>query len=260
MRIKIHMRLNSTITIPLNHSHYLTGTIYRFLGTSDSHYSAFLHETGYSLDSDPNDHRRFKLFVFSPLRAKERGIYGSSISMGPGPVEWRVSSPVKEFLGNFALGLMSMGGLQVGHTSLPIVRIETLDSPAILEETPFTCLSPIVASVTESVNDARVTRYLIPNDPLFGERVRLNLISKYFILNQGKPPSDDRFEMMFDSHYLTHQRGTKLINFKGTNIVGAFAPFKVRGSRELIETGYECGFGEKNSSGFGMCEVMRNGK
>jgi CRISPR-associated endoribonuclease Cas6 len=30
----------------------------------------------------------------------------------------------------------------------------------------------------------------------------------------------------------------------------------VRGSAELIEIGYEAGFGEKNSMGFGMVEMI----
>lgn len=260
MRIKIHMQLKEPVFIPLSHPHYLTGLIYRFLETSDSDYSEFLHNTGYSAESDPEDHRRFKLFVFSPLRARERLIKGSLIRIGPGPVEWQISSPVREFLGNFALGLMSTGGLQVGAVSLPIVRIETLDPPELLGETIFTCLSPIVVSVTDNTEEGRVTHYLRPAEPIFGERVRLNLITKYFILHRGKPPEDDRFELTFDSSYLMRQRGTKMIDYKGVKIVGAFAPFTVRGSQELMRVGYECGFGEKNSSGFGMCEVIGRGK
>jgi CRISPR/Cas system endoribonuclease Cas6 (RAMP superfamily) len=37
------------------------------------------------------------------------------------------------------------------------------------------------------------------------------------------------------------------------------APFVVRGSVELIALGYEAGFGEKNSMGFGMVEVVDDG-
>ena len=42
------------------------------------------------------------------------------------------------------------------------------------------------------------------------------------------------------------------INFKGTNIIGFMAPFEVTGNPALIETGFEAGFGEKGSMGFGM--------
>ena len=38
-------------------------------------------------------------------------------------------------------------------------------------------------------------------------------------------------------------------------IRGTFAPFRLEVPRELIEVGYECGFGEMNSQGFGMVKI-----
>jgi CRISPR/Cas system endoribonuclease Cas6 (RAMP superfamily) len=38
--------------------------------------------------------------------------------------------------------------------------------------------------------------------------------------------------------------------------VGAFCPFTVSGSPELMETGYQTGLGEKNAGGFGMVDVV----
>ena len=57
-----------------------------------------------------------------------------------------------------------------------------------------------------------------------------------------------------DEDYMKRRNGkiTKNINFKGTNIIGFMAPFEVVGKPELIEMGYEAGFGEKGSMGFGM--------
>jgi CRISPR-associated endoribonuclease Cas6 len=37
--------------------------------------------------------------------------------------------------------------------------------------------------------------------------------------------------------------------------VGAFAPFILSGSKELMRLAYDCGVGEKNAAGFGMIEV-----
>jgi CRISPR-associated endoribonuclease Cas6 len=39
------------------------------------------------------------------------------------------------------------------------------------------------------------------------------------------------------------------------DIIGIFCPYTVEGDVELIELGYECGFGEKNSMGFGMVKA-----
>jgi CRISPR-associated endoribonuclease Cas6 len=57
-----------------------------------------------------------------------------------------------------------------------------------------------------------------------------------------------------------HRRVTKkiTINENGRfpiDVIGIQAPFTIEGDPELIKVGYECGFGEKNSMGFGMAEV-----
>lgn len=65
--------------------------------------------------------------------------------------------------------------------------------------------------------------------------------------------------MTFDQAYIDKRKGrvTRLVDFKGTKIRGVFAPFHVIGAPELIRIGYECGFGDKNSMGFGMVEILR---
>ena len=57
-----------------------------------------------------------------------------------------------------------------------------------------------------------------------------------------------------------HGRVQKLIALKEgrsdeTMVKGTLAPFRLQAPKELIEVGYECGFGEKNSQGFGMVKV-----
>ena len=72
-------------------------------------------------------------------------------------------------------------------------------------------------------------------------------------------PRDDRLELVFDPGYLARSPhcGTKLTTFKGIQIRGALAPFTLTGSEELMRIAWDCGLGEKNSSGFGMVEETR---
>jgi CRISPR-associated endoribonuclease Cas6 len=74
----------------------------------------------------------------------------------------------------------------------------------------------------------------------------------------GKDSGDTDFKIIIDEDYVKRKNGkiTKNINFKGTNIIGFMAPFEVTGSPELIEVGYEAGFGEKGSMGFGMVKEI----
>jgi CRISPR-associated endoribonuclease Cas6 len=51
-----------------------------------------------------------------------------------------------------------------------------------------------------------------------------------------------------------------LIDIRGTLIRGVMAPFITTGSTELIRTGYEVGFGERGSMGFGCTTVLLDGK
>lgn len=39
------------------------------------------------------------------------------------------------------------------------------------------------------------------------------------------------------------------------DVIGLQAPFTITGDQRLIKLGYECGFGEKNSMGFGMADT-----
>ncbi|MCK5504612.1 MAG: hypothetical protein KAJ10_05590 [Thermodesulfovibrionia bacterium] len=77
-------------------------------------------------------------------------------------------------------------------------------------------------------------------------------------LIHGKSPEGTDLQIKINSEYMNKKNGkiTKNINFKGTNIIGFMAPFEVAGSPELIETGYEAGFGEKGSMGFGMVKEV----
>lgn len=256
MRLRVGFRLDREIVVPINHQHLMAGVVYQYLECADADYASFLHDDGYAVSEEAEDRRRFKLFTFSPLRCARRRVQGRLLFLGPGMADWLVSSPVEKFLTEYATGLLAFGEMRVGSATLPIVSVESLPSPQITERMRFTCLSPIVSSETTYENGTRSTRYRLPGDPGFSEAVRQNLLGKCRAL-MGRAPADDRLHLEFDRDYLSRAggQGTKLIEFKGINIRGAFAPFTLTGSPELIRIGYECGLGEKNSSGFGMVSV-----
>jgi len=96
----------------------------------------------------------------------------------------------------------------------------------------------------------------MPDEPEFSELVRQNLIRKYEAIHARKP-QDDSFTMEFDAEYIRKRGGriTRLIRYKEIDIRGILCPFHASGNPELMFVGYECGFGDKNSAGFGMVEV-----
>ncbi len=90
-----------------------------------------------------------------------------------------------------------------------------------------------------------------------------NLLRKYQVLHGREfPCTSEQFSFAIDHAYVERMNGKiqKLITLKEgqsdeTKIKGTLAPFRLKAPRELIEVGYECGFGEKNSQGFGMVKV-----
>ncbi len=250
MRIKINCDVGQGVTLPINYNHILTGVIYHFLKQSDPEYAHFLHEKGYELES-----RHFKLFTFSQLMANRRDIRGNQIRFRS-PLTWYVSSPQQTFLENFAASLMQAGILRIARQQLRVQDVEAPRTPHFDRQMTFRCLSAITMSTRRKRDGKLVTHYCLPDDPQFSELVRQNLIRKYEAI-YGSPPAEQSFAMAFDQAYIVKRKGrvTRLVNFKGIKIRGVLCPFQVIGSPELIRVGYECGFGDKNSAGFGMVAV-----
>lgn len=250
MRIQILADVGSGITLPINYNHLLVGTIYRFLAESNPEYADFLHDEGYYVAE-----KRFKLFTFSQLLADRRYIKGDKIQFRS-TLAWYVSSPVERFLSHFADTLLTEGRLSLRKHQLKIIDVTVPQMPRFQSEMHFRCLSPIVMSAVREREGKRRTHYCLPDDPELTELIRQNLIRKHEAIC-GRAPQDDTLSLRFDEGYIRRKQGrvTRLIDFNDIKIKGIMCPFRVSGSCALIQVGYECGFGDKNSAGFGMVKV-----
>lgn len=250
MRIQILADVEKGITLPINYNHLLVGIIYRYLSESNPEYADFLHDEGYNAEE-----KRFKLFTFSQLMADNRRINGDQIYFGSN-LTWYVSSPVETFLSHFADTLLTEGRLSFGSHQLKINDVTIPRAPRFQTNMQYRCLSPIVMSAVREHNGKRSAHYCIHDDPELSELIRQNLIRKHEAIHGGTP-QDDTLTYRFDDEYIRRKKGrvTRLVDFKGIKIRGILCPFRVSGSVALIQTGYECGFGDKNSAGFGMVEV-----
>lgn len=102
-------------------------------------------------------------------------------------------------------------------------------------------------------------RYLGLEDD-WSEIVKRNLIRKYIAL-YGREPADSRLQWEWDEEYIAEQakrnrRPSVLIEVsEGIKVRGWLVPFTVEASKELIEIGYEAGFGKSNAMGFGLAGI-----
>ncbi len=250
MRIKIFADVGDGLTLSINYNHLLAGVIYRFLAESDPEYATFLHNKGYAVAG-----KHFKLFTFSQLMAERRRIIGNKIRFRS-TLTWFVSSPIERFLSHFADTRLTEGQLSLGHHHLPVKDVTVPRIPHFQSEMHFRCLSPIVMSTVRNRDGKQAMHYCLPDDPAFSKLIRHNLTRKHTAIH-GHAPHDDTLTFAFDKNYINRKQGrvTRLTDYKGIKIRGILCPFRVTGSPALIQVGYECGVGDKNSAGFGMVEV-----
>jgi len=250
MRIKITFDAGTEVILPVNYNYLLASVIYKFLDLSNPEYAYFLHEDGYSLGD-----KKFKLFTFSQLMAQKREIRDNYIHFRSS-LTWFVSSPQEEFLGSFAASLLDQRVIHINDISLQVKDVDIPRTPRFQECMHFRCLSPITMSTKREYKGQVAMHYLLPDETEFSELVRQNLIRKYEIV-YGRKPRDDSFVMEFVADYISKRgRITRLVRYKDIDIRGVLCPFRAFGSPELMFIGYECGFGDKNSAGFGMVEIF----
>jgi len=251
VRVRLVFTLNGPpgLRVPINYNAWLVSAIYHWLSLSSQDYADFLHNEGYRLAK-----RVYKLFCFSQLQIKKRRVDGDWLYLDSNSFSWCLSSAKGEFIGHLVAGLEKSPELTIAGVRAAAHRVERVPEPALKTPVRFVCLCPITASIWDCHSDRNPTRYLEPGEK-FVEAIRVNLTRKFQLL-YGRRATDDRLSIDFDADYTARKKTiTKLVDFKGIKVRGVFCPFTAGGGEELIRVGYECGFGEKNSIGFGMVEA-----
>ncbi len=269
MRVKVFCEMKRESYIPFNYNYQLQSVIYDLIRKSSPEFSLFLHSIGFV-----EENRQFRLFTFSKLffnncHISERGF--DSVRA----FYFFFSTPILRsyehlVLGIFANQQFSLRFSESERYEVTITQVESLPETVIGNEMKFVCLSPIASSTGMAVNDKIVQHYLDYMNPTEREQFTLNLkqnlIKKYRLVNKQEFDGNDDFTFSFDIDYILKQRGKirKNIRFKidsatgkYSHIIGMEAPFTIKADPKLISIGYQCGFGEKNSAGFGMVEAVR---
>jgi CRISPR-associated endoribonuclease Cas6 len=253
--VRVKLTLASTkraARLPLDYQYALASLIYATLGDASAAFSARLHDEGFRIEK-----RRFKLFTFSRLRPEGSQVIKDYLLLKDPQVSFQLSSPVADFIEHFVTGLFQRETFTIAGADFKLASAETLAPPAFSERMSFRALSP----VTETTNEEgqKHARYLSLTDD-WSRIIQQNLIHKYQALH-GHAPADDRLQWTWDQAYIAEaeKRGRRLsvlTDIHGIKVRGWLAPFTVEGSPELIEMGYEAGYGSRNSMGFGMAESI----
>lgn len=269
MRLKVLLQcVSKPAVIPINYNYQFSAAIYLLLKFGSPEFSQFLHDNGYKIDN-----KSFKLFTFGlKLRKYEittnGNFTGSHFKLISPYVELFISTPlVDTFIKNFVIGTFEKQKVFIIHpeyvTKFAIKEVELIPDPQFTNKMSFRLLNPIVLSTLVSRNGKLVPYYYRINDEGLIENLKQNLLRKYKIL-YGKDLELNEFDFEFDKSYIERKKGvvSKLITIgEGSQyeskIKGIMCDFTIRTKPELIKVGYECGFGSKNSMGFGFVEVKK---
>lgn len=256
MKFKLTLELTGkNRQIPINYQYEQSAWIYKTIHYGNPEFSAWLHNLGY-LDGK----KQFKLFTFSPIIPEKYTINRDRLEILSNHAITYVSFYTPEAAEPFILGLFSNQlfalGDHISQTQFKISSVEKLPEPTWKDTMAFRTLSPIVLSKKQ--DGSRNAQYLSPQDEEFGELLLKNLESKYSATNPARVWNPGRVNSKVK--ILSTPR-SKLIKIKAgtpqeTSIRGYLFDFEITALTELLKLGYYAGFGEKNSLGFGSCEVL----
>lgn len=264
MRIKLKLRITNSKTFPYNYNYYFSSIIYSLLKSSSEKFANQLHDEGFKLDG-----KTYKLFTFA-LRLKDAVPNKDYLELVSTIAELYISSPLNDgFMSNLISGTLKIRNSEINLMNSGIImkveRIDIFDDPLFSNRVNFRLLSPLILSTRKLINEKSSTYYFRYTDSNaeINRILTNNLRNKYLLICKEK--SLGNVELSWDYDYINKRLNenkylsTKITidtNNRSIDVIGMNIPFTLTGDPELIKTGYECGFGEKNSMGFGMTEIV----
>ena len=182
-----------------------------------------------------------------------------------------ITSPlVEKFMQNFVSGTFQEQQIEIFDNNTKIIflieQIESLPPISFQNKMKFIMLSPMILSTKQIYNGKLQQYYFRYNDSMeeINRVLNINLSNKYEII-KNKKYTGAGVKIKWDEKYIKQmetkkKRLTKKVTvrkgeFLKIDLIGNQLPFEIEGDMELIKVGYECGFGEKNSLGFGLAET-----
>ncbi|MGH9844644.1 MAG: CRISPR-associated endoribonuclease Cas6 [Blastocatellia bacterium] len=254
MRVKITLQpLRENAALPLDNRPF-AAVIYGLIGAADYEAAEFLHDVG--IQAVAHDRKRFKPFVFSRLQQRGKRVHAGRQWLAPGPVEWQIGSPIDELILMLLAGLSANPVIFIGDresgAELSVQAARIITPPLFSSPMQFKTLSPIFAAVTAKTAEGLVVKHhLRAEDPRYSECLAKNLREKFRALT-GEPADEDELSFAFAGN-----PKSQLVQYAGANHKCYEGVFEVAGSLRLMSLGWECGFGESNSKGFGMAWAVR---
>ncbi len=254
MRFTIHLSVDSTAkpVLPINYQYELASWIYKTIATGDERYASWLHSNGFSQGS-----RAFKLFCFSHLNVPKRKVAGDRLHVLSPSISFKLSFLPERSTEEFIKGVFMNQTLALGDRMSQVhFRVESIALEPARELTSwgvFHTLSPVVVA---AARPDRTKEYLTPTDYRYGAMLIGNLKQKY-----KSYYGHDHVDTVAPAFELLGEPKQKGITIKQSElnpikVIGYQYTFRLAADAALLQMGYEAGFGEDNSMGFGFCDMQ----
>jgi CRISPR-associated endoribonuclease Cas6 len=255
MELLLTLSVKKGNLLPLNYQYALSSWIYTVIEKADAEFSDFLHNTGFQ-----HEGKRFKMFTFSQLDTRPYEIVGNQIKLLGKEISFVVRFAVDSSLQHFITGLFMQQRLRLGdrhkQVDFEVSGVATIAPPDFQSTMTYQCLSPICVS---RMRPDRTAEYLSPQDSSYGRLLVQNLVRKAAaMVGSAEMPSQELPEFHFRLLNNPRKKGVhiKADSESHTQVVGYLFHFELTTPAELHEIGYQAGFGEKNSMGFGCVKII----
>jgi CRISPR-associated endoribonuclease Cas6 len=261
LRIQVILTKEKGNLLPINYKYELSSWIYKVLHRGNPDFSDWLHSQGYTFEK-----RRFKLFTFSDLFGFEYVIKKDRLMIQSNEVQLILGFRIDEAVQHFIEGLFKNQKMGLGdkHSQVDFIvsRIERLPDPVFNKTVSFETLCPMIISKPRDQNGTYGAEYLSPEHAEFAERLFNNLEKKAIAEIHTNTSGVFSFESTPKQFELLSKPKRKKITVKAhtprqTELIGYEFRYRITAPTQLIEIGYDAGFGEKNSLGFG-CVLLQN--
>jgi len=249
MRIKIQLKSDENIYLPVNYNHHIQAFIYNYLGNDAN----WLHNKGYSYEK-----RKFKLFCFSSILQKGRIIKSRRIFKFPKRISIIVTSPKQWILQDFSSNLISKEKVELWRNILNIEAISVFKKESFEKNNiKVKALSPIeVHSTFASQLGKRKTYYYSPFENEFSLLINKNMKKKWYAnYNQ-----ECEYNISITPLFKDREKET-IINYGPEEeqfvVKGWKGRYRLSGDPKILQFALDAGLGSKNSQGFGCIEHIK---
>ncbi len=269
MRLHLALEIQNSNSFPLNYNYQLASAIYQKLQLSTPEFAEFLHDKGYISKG-----RAFKFFTFA-LKFNVDRVANNSFMLRSRDMELYVSSPLmNDFISHLLAGIHQDPMIQISFNQIYITakikQAEVVPPPQFSHNMKFNFLSPLVLTRTDGLNEKNklIQHFLRYNENIedINRAFNNNLIKKYETLTELEYDGEG-VSIEWDRNYIKEKesKGKRITqkvtipkaNERDIDIIGNTAPIYISGDPFLMVVGYEAGFGEKNSMGFGLAEEAK---